>query len=388
VVQRPGAIVIGGHFQGLGVIRALGRLKVPVVLMDQEPCMARYSRYIYKYFKCPPVNHEFELLDYLLQREMEALAGCVIFPTDDETVSFLSRHKSDLEHRYRVFTPGWKTIRYVHNKEKSYRLAERCNIPIPKTYYPKKIEDLDGIETPFPLIVKPAVMHSFFRVTGKKVFQANDRSELIKSYEKAVSIVGPDEILIQEKIPDVSRHLYSFCPFYKYDRTVAYIIARRTRQHPMDFGHASTFAETVSIGEIKELGERFLSAIHYYGLCEVEFIQDPRDWQFKFLEVNPRIWGWHTLAIRSGVNLPYMVYRDMLHQTIPPWEFKAGIKWIHLMTDIPTVLGEIIRGRLNITNYLQSLKGEKEYAVWAKDDPLPFLCEIILLPYLFMKRGF
>jgi predicted ATP-grasp superfamily ATP-dependent carboligase len=156
----------------------------------------------------------------------------------------------------------------------------------------------------------------------------------------------------------------------------------------MDFGHASTFAETVSVGEIKELGERFLSAIHYYGLCEVEFIQDPRDSQFKFLEVNPRIWGWHTLAIRSGVNLPYMVYRDMLHQSIPSWEFKAGIKWIRLMTDIPTVLGEIIRGRLHITHYLQSLKGEKEYAVWAKDDPLPFLCEIVLLPYLFMKRGF
>ena len=78
-------------------------------------------------------------------------------------------------------------------------------------------------------------------------------------------------------------------------------MARRARQHPMDFGHASTFAELVDIPEIRNIAERFLGLIDYYGLAEVEFMQDPRDGNYKLIEVNPRVWGWHTIAIASGV---------------------------------------------------------------------------------------
>ena len=42
----------------------------------------------------------------------------------------------------------------------------------------------------------------------------------------------------------------------------------------MDFGHASTFAEIVDIPEIKEISEKFLNLIGYYGIGEVEFMQD------------------------------------------------------------------------------------------------------------------
>ena len=89
-------------------------------------------------------------------------------------------------------------------------------------------------------------------------------------------------------------------------KIVTGIMARRARQHPMDFGHASTFAELVKIPEIQQIAEKFLSLIDYYGICEVEFIQDPRDGKYKLIEVNPRVWGWHTLAIAAGVDLPYL----------------------------------------------------------------------------------
>jgi len=37
---------------------------------------------------------------------------------------------------------------------------------------------------------------------------------------------------------------------------------------------------------------------------------------------------------------------------------------------------------------LDSLKGEREFAVLSLKDPLPFVIELLLLPYLWRKRGF
>ena len=41
---------------------------------------------------------------------------------------------------------------------------------------------------------------------------------------------------------------------------------------------------------------RFLRAIDYYGLVEMEYKWDRRDGQYKLLDVNGRTWGYHTLG--------------------------------------------------------------------------------------------
>ncbi len=40
-----GAVVIGGDFQGLGIVRSLGHHQVPVGLIDDELSISRFSRY-------------------------------------------------------------------------------------------------------------------------------------------------------------------------------------------------------------------------------------------------------------------------------------------------------------------------------------------------------
>ena len=34
------------------------------------------------------------------------------------------------------------------------------------------------------------------------------------------------------------------------------------------------------------------------------------------------------------------------------------------------------------------ITGRKQFAVFAAEDPLPFIMELLLLPYLFLKKGF
>jgi CelD/BcsL family acetyltransferase involved in cellulose biosynthesis len=130
-----------------------------------------------------------------------------------------------------------------------------------------------------------------------------------------------------------------------------------------------------------ERAKKILKAMNYSGLSEVEFMLDSRDGKYKLIEINARS-CWHSIAIGAGVDLPYLSYLDILGGKVKQEGFAFGVKWIRLITDVTTAALEILKGNLSISEYLNSFKGKKQYAVKSLDDPLPFIMELILLPYL------
>jgi len=389
--ERVGVVITGGDFQALGVLRTFAKKGIPVIMLDSDHCIGKYSRFKKKFFRSPRPSDDQSYVDFLIglaKRERIDRDRWVIFPNSDETVYVLSKHKNILEEFYRVTTPDWEVIQNVHIKKNTYQLAEEHGIPIPTTYCPETLEELVELSLNYPVVVKPSIRDNFYSKVKSKAYRVNSKEELVKTYEYVCSIIDPSEVLVQEYIPGGPKHLYSFCPFFKEGQVVTSIMARRARQHPMDFGHASTFAELVDIPEIRSIAERFLGLIGYYGFAEVEFMRDPRDGDYKLIEVNPRVWGWHTIAIASGLDLPYLLYQDMIGEQMDVRPPMKDMKWVRLATDIPTVLCEIIKGHLTIGDYLKSMKGKKEFAVFSLNDPLPFLAEVVLLPYLWIKRGF
>ena len=387
--EKIGAVITGGDFQAIGALRTLARKGIPIILLDSDHCISKYSRFKKKFFRAPRLSDKDSYVDFLIDlARKERIYGWVIFPNSDEAVYILSKYKNVLEEFYRIPTPPWEVIKNVYIKKNTYQLAERNEIPIPKNYYAENLEELLELDLQFPLVIKPSIRDYFYNKVRTKAFRINTKEELIKTYQFVCSVIIPSDVLVQEFIPGGPNRLYSFCPFFKEGKVVASIMARRTRQHPMDFGHASTFAELVDIKAMKAISEKFLRLINYYGIGEVEFMHDPRDGKYKLLELNPRIWGWHTLAIAAGVDLPYMLYQDMIGQQIETPSALKEAKWVRLTTDVPTVLTEIIKGNMKISDYMASMKGEKEFAVFCLDDPLPFFIEIGMIPYLWMKRGF
>ncbi len=104
--------------------------------------------------------------------------------------------------------------------------------------------------------------------------------------------------------------------------------------------------------------------------------------------MNARTWGYHTLGQCAGVDFPYMLFCDQLGEPLQTSRARSGVKWIRLVTDLATALVEIKRGNLDWQNYLQSLKNFDIESVFCRDDPLPAVVELLLVPYLFMMRGF
>lgn len=387
--ETVGAVVLGGEFHALGVVRSVGRHGVPVCVLDNEYSISRFSRYVTRAVRVPDLRDEARIVDTLLDLASRTrLEGWVLYPARDEIVVALSRHREALRAVFRVPTPGWETIRWVWDKRNTYRLAAELGIPTPRTWYPQHADELSAVDIEPPLAIKPAIKEHFIYETKAKAWRVDDREALRQRFLEAAAFVPAGEIMIQEVIPGGGTQQYAYCAFFKDGRAIGSMTVRRRRQHPPEFGRASTFVETVEVPEIEELSLRFLRAIDYYGLAEVEFKLDPRDGRYKLLDVNARVWGYHTLGLRAGVDFPYLQFLDQLGAPVPACQSRPDVRWIRLVTDLPASLVEIAGGRLAWRDFVASLKAVQIESVFSREDPLPGLVELALIPYLYVKRGF
>lgn len=383
-----GAVVIGGDYQGLGIARSLGRHGVPVVVLDDEHSIARASRYVSRYERVGELRDPGVTVRTLLDAGRRlGLDGWVVYPTREETVAAIAANRDDLLESFRLVTPGWDAVRPAWDKRETYQRAERLGIPIPRCWFPSTRDDLAEVDVSRPVILKPAIKEHFFYETKAKAWRADTRAELEAAFDRAVAIVGEGEMIVQQLIEGGGDRQFGYGAFFKDGEAVAEMTARRLRQHPSDFGRASTYVETIDEPELAKQSWKFLKDVDYYGLVELEYKQDPADGQFKLLDVNARTWGYHTLGYAAGVDFPYLVYRDQLGLPVEPAHTRPGVRWIRLATDVPNALKDIRAKRLRPGDYLKTLRGIETEAVFSLRDPLPGLYEIAMLPYLAVKRG-
>jgi D-aspartate ligase len=387
--EEVGAIVIGGEHPGLGIARSLGRRGIPICVIDDQHSVSQFSKYVTRVVRVKDLRDEHNTVDSVLEvGQRYGLKGWVLFPTRDETVAAFSHHRDRLTEFFRVTTADWETVRWAWDKKNTYDLAAELGISVPHTYNPRTERELVDLYSHLPLAIKPAVKENFFYATGAKAWRAETPDQLNDLFRKATQQIRPEEILIQEIIPGDGQRQYSYCAFFRDGEAHSTLVAKRMRQHPREFGRAATYVETIEHPEIEELSERFLRAIDYYGLVEVEFKQDPRDGQFKLLDVNARTWGFHSIGVPAGVDFPYLLYADQVGQPIERRRARAGVGWLRMVTDFPTVASYLWDRELDLRAYWRSLKHTRVESVFCLQDPLPSVAEVLMLPYLVTKKYF
>ncbi len=386
----PGAVVLGGDYQGLGIARSLGRRGVPVCVVDDERSPAAVSRYVGHRLRVDDLHDDDAALAALDRLAASVdVEGWVLYATRDENVAALAKHRARLEHTFRVPTAGWDAVRVCWDKRETYRVAAELGVPHPRTWVPDGTAGLDDVDGAFPLVVKPAIKEHFFYATGEKAWRADDRAQLADAFSRAVALTGPGEMMVQEMIPGGGSEQYSYCAFVVAGRPVAVMTVRRRRQHPSDFGRASTYVETVDLPELDGPSERFLGALGFEGLVEIEYKRDPRDGVLKLLDVNARTWGYHSLGAAAGVDFPYLLYRHQVGAGAPetPVRARPGVRWVRLATDLPNALRDVAAGTLRARDYLRTLPRADTEAVFCARDPWPWFYEAALLPYLALTKG-
>ncbi len=386
---QPGAIVIGGDYQGLGVVRSLGRRGVDVVVIDDERSISRHSRYARGAFRFRDLRDEGATLRVLLDLGRSGeFDGWVVYPTREETVATLARHRGELREWFRIPTPDWEVTKWAWDKRNTYQRARELGIPTPRMWRVTGEDELQTVDGEPPYVLKPAIKEHFFYTTRCKAWRADSREELNERFRAAVELVGSEEVIIQELIPGGGDSQFAYCAFFKDGTARASMVAKRLRQHPVEFGRASTFVRTAEMPQLADMSASFLRSIDYYGLVELEYKRDPRDGLMKLLDVNARTWGYHSLGQRAGVDFPYLLYADQVGLPVPDFLGTAtDVSWIRLSTDLPTMVIELGRRRLDWRSYVRSLRDVQAESVFSRDDVRPWLAELALLPYLAVKRG-
>ena len=384
-----GAIVIGGDYQGLGIVRSLGRRGVPVCIIDDERSIGCFSRYTRHAVRVGNLRDEQKTIAALLDvGDRLNLDGWVLYPTRDETVATLSLHRNALSKRFRVPTCDWTIVKWAWDKRNTYHLARELGIPIPKTWLPRTIKEVRRIDAEFPVIINPAIKEHFLYATKAKSWRVDSRQELVDRYREAATFVPDGELMIQDLIPGGSEQQYGYGAFFKEGRALGSMMTHNKRSHPLQLGKSSTYVETIDLPIIERRAQSFLCAINYYGLVELEFRLDPRDGEYKLLDVNARTWGYHALGPVAGVDFPRMLFEDQLGKPVEPARAEPGKSWIRLATDLPVGIAGVVWGQLRFRKYLKSILSLNVEAVFSVDDPLPGIAELALAPYLFHKRGY
>jgi D-aspartate ligase len=369
-----GAVILGGAHGSLAVARSLGRHGIPVWFVTHDHPIARYSRYVTRSLTWSGPDDE-GAVPWLLDLAA-GLDRWVLFAGGDAEVRLLAQNHAALAEVYRVASPPWPVARIACDKRLTYEHATMVGLAVPWNYYPRSRDDVATVECRFPIILKPTVNEGRNAFTAAKAWRIDDRAALVSRYDEAAALVGPDAIMLQELIPGGGEAQFSYAGVWRDGAPMASLVARRTRQYPIDFGFTSTFVETIERVDVEAAAYRFLSALRYDGLAEIEFKYDARDGRYKLLDVNSRAWTWIALGAAAGVDFPLIQWQLTVGEAVAPQRGRAGRGWLHASRDFAAACRLIADGKVTPSEYLASLRRTRVFAAFAMDDLLPGIADL------------
>lgn len=385
------ALVLGSAYTVLAAVRGLARAGVAVICPSDSLGHLAASRWIPKRpHGLEPLAEFSNLAKYL---EASALPCAVIIPCNDHWVRETIALPADLAKRFPSSSPPADAIAILLNKSKLATYLREKSFPAPLTACLASQADIG--QWPERLFVhsflKPSDSQRFAAVFRRKALHVHSREEAESLYRKASS--EGLEMVLQEYIPGPASNHYFVDGFIDAHGRVRAIFARhRLRMFPLDFGD-STYLRSISPGALGDLGERLcelLSGLCYRGIFSAEFKRDPRDSQFKLLEINTRVWWQAGIAIDCGVNVPLMAYRDALGQEVAPVKsYPVGVGWVAVERDKKACWSLYRRGELSLASWIVSwLTSTQELFRWS--DPFPLLVlmrnRMAVLPLRLLKH--
>lgn len=367
-------IVLSTHNIGLGVIRALGRHRIPLIAVYyQKQDMGYVSRYVRERVVAPhPEESQADFIG-LLKDLAQRHGRCVVAPVDDATLVTVSKHRSELAEHHTVACAEWPVVRQLIDKKHTYQLAESLGVPAPKTALPRHLADAQAYaeRADYPVLVKPCQSHQYFEIFRKKLVQVEDARALLAAYREACE--AGMEVMLQEYIPGDDADGVNYNSYCCDGQALVEFTARKVRMSPPEFGVPAVVVSR-DVPDVLESGRRLLRALRYTGYACTEFRKDTRDGVYKLMEINPRHNRSLMLAVKCGINFPLLEYRHLVAGQVPsPATYAQGIYWIDSAKDIAAIGRYRSRGQFSLIDYVRPYLRPHVFATLDIRDPVPFL---------------
>lgn len=323
MAHRPRVLILDGFWpKTVAAVRSLGRRGFFVGVGERTVLApAMFSRYCSRRFVHPsPADRPEDFLESL-ERELSREGYDVLFPVELSTQILVTRHKDRLSRLVRIPFADAELALRVQDKAELAVHNERMGFRSPATFVPRGPEAVMKLadRLPYPVLVKPRLSSG-----GRGIERACNPAELLSAYAK-VHARYPRPI-VQEMLPPGGESLGVGVLMNFSSQPRAAFAYRRLREYPLS-GGPSTLRESLRNQALLETAVRLLASLSWIGVAMVEFKRDPRDGRPSILEVNPRFWGSLNLAILSGVDFPYLIYRLAMDGDLPRvTEYREGVR--------------------------------------------------------------
>jgi predicted ATP-grasp superfamily ATP-dependent carboligase len=363
------------HHGGLGVIRSLGRLGVPVYGVHEGPwAPAANSRYLRGRAFWQPSPDDADRVQAGLLRLADRIGErAVLVPTDDAGAIFLAEHGAGLRESFIFPDPPGDLPRRLAGKYSLYELCREMGVPCAQTILPQTLGQARGFaaEAGFPLIAKLTSPWSDGRGKLRSTSIVADAGQLDDTYQ-ACAQAGAG-LMLQEFLPGASGQDWFFHGYCDADSTCRPAFTGvKERSYPAHAGLTCLGRSTLNTSLRDEI-TGLLTRLSYRGILDLDLRFDARDGQYKLLDFNPRLGAQFRLfRDTAGVDVVTACYLDLTGQPLPAGEQVAGRGFLVENYDPIGAFGYWRGGELGLKSWLTSLRTVDEAAWFARDDLRPF----------------
>jgi predicted ATP-grasp superfamily ATP-dependent carboligase len=359
---------------GYNVLRGLASKGLKVALgTDNHLGMGYFSRYcsvkfIHSNYKLSEKNFIDDIVNAI-----QKFHPSVYIPTGEEIFT-VSRNLGCFKNlNIKIPVSDIDTLEKLNNKIYSHEISTKIKIPVPDTIVPQSFEDIINFIEHYG---KQTVIKKGWSRSAQGVFflNGNENKKVIKK------IISDNRLefgkfIIQTK---VNGETYGVSVLMKHGEPRAIFTHKRLRER-IKSGGPSTLRVSTKNQLLEEYAVKLLSSVKFHGVAMIEFKYDERTKQGWFIEVNPRFWGSVGLAINSGVNFPYLLYKMAIDGDVDPvFNYQEGIKAKWLLGDISAITKNTFSGH-SISEFKKLFNEADIYDDYYKDDKLPFYAWIYLL---------
>ncbi|NKB31991.1 MAG: hypothetical protein GKR91_02730 [Pseudomonadales bacterium] len=367
----------GAQKNTLGIVRSLAQEgnKVHVVVSSKwDTC--KFSKFTSGFLYLDRLSVKC-ILGYIQKNSIDS-----IIPVGIISTQFFSDHRDSFS-KVELVIPTRKQLKIACSKQLTYDKAIDCEIPIPETYYPQDIEEIEVLagEIPYPCVIK-----WLYEVGANIVDYAFNKQDLLKKYRKLCELHEYDETtglpMIQEYIEGDG--VGEFALYYKGEKISSYQ-HKRLREAPPS-GGSSTAAITISNENLSILAHKILKRLDWNGVAMVEFKEKPNG-DLVLMEINAKFWGSYDLGHAAGLNFPANLIRLGAGEYVKPaGKYIIGKKYYWPLD------GDLRHATVSLRRFCDVLgcivDPRVKSNLWLVTDPKPAVMKLIVTLAVSIRNAF
>ncbi len=300
-----------------GCMRSLHRAGVDTIVASELDRIPHFSsRYCSERRGLPSpwtdlIGYRDGLLEVAARPEVQT-----IVPVRECDVYLFARYADAFDEHVSLVAPSMTTLERGHDRVQLAAAAESAGVPHARTEPLSNVADwnVDAVVKSRYNILTDAYSPQF---DANEVAEVNRVRFLTaeKSPDQAALREGfRHEPIVQEFIPEADKHLY--CALWDEGEPLATYQHRQIRKVSW-VGGGGVYRKSAFSRDVDEVATQLLEELDWHGFACIEYIKDADTGEWKFLELNPRVWLSLPEAVRAGVDFPKFYWNQANGETGP-----------------------------------------------------------------------